>query len=711
MHIKQTAQTSSRPGQSPNLAPLSHSLLSQLELNENDPNTFREVIDDLTVQNKRLKRHLRRYERLNNRQLKRSGLFELRIRNLPPEQKQELEVVLQRFASNIQPSRHGAVKQATIVERRLPMDEPNMDDKSTPSPSPNVKPLDSAYASASTTAGTAKRTPATSAQFTTRLWKRGDPTATEVSQIEAVHSQSVSGVPDRSKQKLVVKRLEDLFLPDDDKATSDGAARCTDDSRLHRRPSSPDNLRYLRHLGLASPVSSTGPQSHLEWIYLNLLVNMAQLHTLNVTPEFVRQAIRDISARLILSEDGCKVRWRGSLEHTVVSPVETGDKSIADGFPYPATPGSRPKDRPQQRPIGTSGTARPNLPPDTGGIASSQPAHASAVSVARKTSAPKLHYKPLFAHPERRPKGQSRRSSDASTDTSSASSDLGGASTTAHAFLDDSDPSNGPLVFFDKDPFFLDLSADAVDINRVAHPSYSHSTAEPLGERRPIRKAFWEFEKKQATKYPTAGSQDSLRRRRNSTAEPQSPLLETYNDQASVADDSKERSHVYLEASGIGGIQLDDNFTINVKSSSLPTSVRRPLYPGISHRLRDTTSPTTHGHRLEPCSQHIISHHIVSAATTHLPPSPLPPPSYVYPALSSSNSSSDDGYASIDDVDLESELEFRQVSLSPQMRMFLEQQEPPSPQDGFTGVGKGWGSEGINESSMEDEVSSGNEDN
>ncbi|EXL66288.1 hypothetical protein FOPG_17529 [Fusarium oxysporum f. sp. conglutinans race 2 54008] len=55
------------------------------------------------------------------------------------------------------------------------------------------------------------------------------------------------------------------------------------------------------------------------WVYLNLLYNLAQLHMINVTIDFVRSAVSEISTMFQLSSDGRKVRWRGGSDRTKFS--------------------------------------------------------------------------------------------------------------------------------------------------------------------------------------------------------------------------------------------------------------------------------------------------------------------------------------------------------------------------------------------------------
>ncbi|KAL1899182.1 hypothetical protein Sste5346_003104 [Sporothrix stenoceras] len=98
-----------------------------------------------------------------------------------------------------------------------------------------------------------------------------------------------------------------------------------------------DNMEYIRHLGLIPP--EIGPQSVAKtidvspdadgWVYLNLLANLAQLHILNVAPDFIRQSVVEKSTKFQLSPDGQKIRWRGGMDGTKFSSDggSTGDLS------------------------------------------------------------------------------------------------------------------------------------------------------------------------------------------------------------------------------------------------------------------------------------------------------------------------------------------------------------------------------------------------
>ncbi|RKK58975.1 Frequency clock protein [Fusarium oxysporum] len=92
-----------------------------------------------------------------------------------------------------------------------------------------------------------------------------------------------------------------------------------------------ENMNYIRHLDLLSPDILPGQQSiqdvHLDaegWVSLNLLYNLAQLHLINVTPDFVCSAVLEISNKFQLSTDGNKIRWRGGSKGTKFSSHSSG---------------------------------------------------------------------------------------------------------------------------------------------------------------------------------------------------------------------------------------------------------------------------------------------------------------------------------------------------------------------------------------------------
>ncbi len=103
---------------------------------------------------------------------------------------------------------------------------------------------------------------------------------------------------DKSKMKQVVRAIENVFTT---------------------KPPLDDH--YLKDQEDADPQG---------YVYLNLLTNMAQLHTMSVTLPFVKQAIRTFSNCLELNEDGTKVRWRTGLDHIKPDQFSINKNKYAD---------------------------------------------------------------------------------------------------------------------------------------------------------------------------------------------------------------------------------------------------------------------------------------------------------------------------------------------------------------------------------------------
>jgi len=90
-----------------------------------------------------------------------------------------------------------------------------------------------------------------------------------------------------------------------------------------------------------------------------------------------------------------------------------------------------------------------------------------------------------------------------------------------------------------------------------------------------------------------------------------------------------------FEASGLGGVQPEDNFSIHVRRSQVPTApshvaARRwsTLYPkAIQDALNRQSSPEVESPRSSP--QRVIEERILSASRKNLPSSTLPPASFL----------------------------------------------------------------------------------
>ncbi|RKF76488.1 Frequency clock protein [Golovinomyces cichoracearum] len=353
---------------------------------------YRSVIDDLTIENKRLRKELRRYKSQTTKQLQNEKLFEIRIHSLPPDKRRELENTLSSFTSSLN-SPNGErgpnpdTSQNGNWSQKLPQSPAKV---SSTSNTRNSQVQESSFIL------TTNSTNPTS--ITQDAPSIGRPKYFE-NNLTSNHSQSKSPVENVSeipstcrlknltktqKKKLVVQRLEQLFTggrgsiigetsnpwnqqdissslenqsenplagareanmgPSKNELVSQpfetaselGVRTLSDESEYSsldpavsdQRPTRPldldpdraqvpsDNLDYIRHLGLSTPKlasdeSTDNSNEKGRWVYLNLLINMAQLHMINVTADFVRSAIKDDSRNFQLSEDGQMLLWKG----------------------------------------------------------------------------------------------------------------------------------------------------------------------------------------------------------------------------------------------------------------------------------------------------------------------------------------------------------------------------------------------------------------
>jgi hypothetical protein len=189
---------------------------------------YRSVIDDLTIENKKLREKLRRYEAQSNSNLDQDRLFELKIhRDIPSRKKRELEETLQAFVQAVgTPDR----KRPRIAKSTSPAPEPPSlqtaleqhnqkpnAKKSSSSSTSNSRPVDSAYASMSAsgpTSTSASNRPGSGVRpVDVNMAQTKDQKLQHFLQdipegLLPKHSQVLT---ERQRKKMVVKRLEQLF--------------------------------------------------------------------------------------------------------------------------------------------------------------------------------------------------------------------------------------------------------------------------------------------------------------------------------------------------------------------------------------------------------------------------------------------------------------------------------------------------------------------
>jgi hypothetical protein len=685
---------------------------------------FRSVIDDLTVANKKLKQRLRKYEKLYDAHLQEEKLFEVRFHGLPDHKKKELEETLRKFASELD---EGTANEYADISAYTPA----LQTHNTASSSSRF--AESGYASLS---ASGHRSLATNQDNGRRKMTKSAYSRQQETIQSYLHDIPMGLLPnnnksapitDKSKKKMVVRRLEQIFAGKRSAAGShpqqmqqqevaQSAATADREQReatgqnhkpeglrearirndhsasaaeekgapqdeviqgfrpsLHieehdfagsgsspdQRPTRPldldpyraqvptENMDYIRHLGFTPPDMNSGeaPLGH-GWIYLNLLINMAQLHTLNVTPEFVKDALHEYSSHLEISRDGRKIRWKGGLDVT----KHSGDSSSEHWS------GASPNETGSMSPFkrmktGTSGTSSEML--DQSGKAR------KLARVQREKEQNKFAYKPLFFHKDDSENEDDFYGFDAesSANYSYQPQPTGNSSGFSSSIMQSSSSKprrrdDGPMIFYTKAKFCTDLSGDRNGAFLTVPGNYQPITTQPLG----------------ATQSSLPQTKTSL-----DLVEPRGPLDTTPMDVDSVSgartvssgddlgfspealrNDSGNTSPELMdfEASGLGGVQPEDNFSIHVRRSQVSTApshvaARRwsNLYPkAIQDALHsEQPSPEVESPRSSP--QRVIEERILSASRKNLPSSTLPPASFL-PLDSCSSGDADSDLAS-----------------------------------------------------------------
>lgn len=636
---------------------------------------YRSVIDDLTVEIQKLKDELRRYKQNGPDMLRKDKLFEIKMHGLPKRKKRELETTLRDFASSLENTpdtslRHGKQSSSSRQSRTHVHSATRSISKNAPSSSgSNARPVDSAYASMSVGAQSSRPS-------------LGRPTSTARSSSQKVESY-LRDIPaalyprhismtDKEKQKLVVRRLEQLFtgklngvyikrdkdranttlsggsgprvltptprsgsvpvappaletqqsshrigpsglneacreariLPPDQQSGSDKKSRSQDNGVSSRSaedqtesagngnssggapqqsPTMPpppeqrvtrlkdldpdraqvpsENIEYIKHLGLVPPelLVEPAPDVHPDadgWVYLNLLCNLAQLHIINVTSDFVRAAVSDISTKFQLSPDGRKIRWRGGTEGTRFSSDNLSEDTLnsmdndSDGSPKEVW-------RKRQK-TGHS----------TGDDFNSRSSSKNQSNPTDFASSDGFHYKPLFIRQDSY-NGQSSMDETLSSfgpveESNIEDSRLGSATSAKRKRRYD-----GAIIYYSGAPFCTDLSGDPND----ASPSNTSNLSPPGQFVRPIARrtgsgSYFTYRPLSDSKlsFPDLPMDDGI------ISDENLPSLTADNsDEGSDIDfdhkwsDAQQFLKVHsLEPCGLGGVLPEDHFMVVV---------------------------------------------------------------------------------------------------------------------------------------------------
>jgi hypothetical protein len=167
---------------------------------------YRSVIDDLTIENRRLRDELKRYKQIVPDFLRREKLFEVKVHGLPSRRKRELEAVLRNFTANLDGSRIGG---SSCRNAGKCMDSSKHASSSSGSDSrPGAMQADSAYASMST-GQSSSGGPSPPGRLDRQ---RSDQTIEQLIHDvpEGLWPRS-SVVTEKEKKKLVVRRLQQIY--------------------------------------------------------------------------------------------------------------------------------------------------------------------------------------------------------------------------------------------------------------------------------------------------------------------------------------------------------------------------------------------------------------------------------------------------------------------------------------------------------------------
>jgi hypothetical protein len=396
-----------------------------------------------------------------------------------------------------------------------------------------------------------------------------------------------------------------------------------------------DNMDYIRHLGFAlgdvnsSEVTGDGHG----WVYLNLLFNMAQLHTINVTPDFVKDALAEYSSKFELSRDGRKVRWKGGNELTLNS--DSSSEQLSGASPYHAT-GSSSRSPSKQLKLEHNGNSTDSIEIDMKGRHSSPGP--------KEKGRNKFAYTPIFIH---------RQDSDEDDDlydgamTSFSNSPYmqqqrgnssGFGSSRVRSSSSRKRRDDGPMIFYNKANFCTDMTGGPIEwTDSLPTHAYSRISSQPLGAVSDLHnstKILTGIGEPRGPMY--ASSMEHHLKERDSIANSSEEDMDFSLPDLRRNDSSDGSvSAMEFEASGLGGVQPEDNFAIKVRrsqacgepSSAARTKSKRPrLYP---KKILDALDQRESPEERHAQSGSIITDAIISTSRKQLPNSELPPASYL----------------------------------------------------------------------------------
>ncbi|KEY65388.1 hypothetical protein S7711_04285 [Stachybotrys chartarum IBT 7711] len=435
-----------------------------------------------------------------------------------------------------------------------------------------------------------------------------------------------------------------------------------------------ENMDYIRHLGLVPPELLAESRSSMQdvhpdadgWVYLNLLCNLAQLHIINVTPDFVRSAVADWSTKFQVAPDGRKIRWRGGSEGTKFSSDDSGHNSQRSPETEEEDPYSKEDLRKRQKKDHSAGDDFQS------GTSSGKNASKFGPQISSEDS---FHYKPMFVHHESSG-GQTSMDDTLSSfgpiDEDNGEDSRWGLSGSGNTSSRRKRRHDGAIIYYSGAPFCTDLSGDPGDVSPATYmmsngqeqrtppaqdapPPLIRTDSGAITLSRPLSERIIDFSgedaKMEIDNVPglSADSDDDD----SSDAEWDFP----WSSQEQV-----NQVHC-LEPSGLGGVLPEDHFTVIVSTkrrkfgrrSSVP-SMQWPRSDEITDSIvgrlagMTTSSPAPPPSRSSSRTRNtFIEIDYLSGRIKRLAPNPLPPPLIYFHPFSTESSWNDDDVESADD--------------------------------------------------------------
>ncbi|VTO81725.1 unnamed protein product [Fusarium graminearum] len=423
-----------------------------------------------------------------------------------------------------------------------------------------------------------------------------------------------------------------------------------------------ENMDYIRHLDLlpaellSRQQSSQGVDLDAEgWVSLNLLYNLAQLHLINVTPDFVRSAVSENSTILQLSTDGHKVLWQGGSK-------DTNSSSYSSDYDTPETPFVGNIDKSEQRRDRQKTSCFTNNQPQLGGLGNDVPAFDPQVC-ARVES---FRYEPLFAL-QNSSWGHNSRGGSVSSDKAADNDKSGKSRLGLEGYAGSADRRQhheGAITYYSNAPFCIDLAGDPTNVSRTACTSLNSPTRENSKQLSDSSRSPQRTTSRSYISYtPPTGQYQHLRRRisgkSGSNSNGVQDLMPDSNHPSSYieldpvwTDDQQDIEQPLLEPCGLG-VLPHDHFRVVVDTKRPKHDILQSSEPEFG-RSKEGIKGSTHPKVATQISGSIsggsetkvtkgscsIGVEYLSWRTERLVPVPLPSPVRFFPPLSTDSSMS-----------------------------------------------------------------------